>query len=79
MNTLSPGDRTLMFETGWFSTLWSTMTKALDLRSDVIRGDWRSGVNADAVEEALRADVGHTIKAVAQLFTTRPLPVLHLT
>jgi len=65
VNTLSPGDRLLMFETGWFSTLWSSMTNALDLRPDVIRGDWRTGVKADAIEEALRADTGHGIKAVA--------------
>ena len=65
VNTLSPGDRVLMFETGWFSTLWSNMTKALGLRSDIIGGDWRTGVRPNAIEEALRADPEHTIKAVA--------------
>jgi len=65
VNTLSPGDRVLMFETGWFSTLSGKMTKALGLEADIIKGDWRSGVNADAIEEKLRADKAHSFKAVA--------------
>lgn len=65
VNTLSPGDRVLMFETGWFSTLWGRMTKALGLKPEILKGDWRSGVDAGAIESALRADVDHTIKAVA--------------
>ena len=65
VNTLSPGDRVLMFETGWFSTLWSKMTKALGLDAEIIGGDWRSGVNAGAIEVRLRADKHHAIKAVA--------------
>ena len=65
VNTLSPGDRVLMFETGWFSTLWGKMTKALGLESEIIAGDWRSGVDADALEERLRNDKEHAFKAVA--------------
>ena len=65
VNTLSPGDRILMFETGWFSTLWSKMTKALGLETEIIRGDWRSGVDAGVIEARLRADIRHAIKAVA--------------
>lgn len=65
LNTLSPGDRVLMYETGWFSTLWSRMTKDLGLDADIIKGDWRTGVNADALEAALREDKDHRFKAVA--------------
>ena len=65
VNTLSPGDRLLMFETGWFSTLWSKMTKSLGFDGDVIKGDWRSGVDADLLEARLREDKGHSYKAVA--------------
>jgi alanine-glyoxylate transaminase / serine-glyoxylate transaminase / serine-pyruvate transaminase len=65
VNTLSSGDRVLMVETGWFSTLWSKMAKSLGLQPDIIQGDWRSGVNAKAVEEKLRADKAHAYKAVA--------------
>jgi alanine-glyoxylate transaminase / serine-glyoxylate transaminase / serine-pyruvate transaminase len=65
VNTLSPGDQVLMFETGWFSTLWGRMTKALGLEAEIIEGDWRSGANAEAIEERLHADKAHSVKAVA--------------
>jgi alanine-glyoxylate transaminase/serine-glyoxylate transaminase/serine-pyruvate transaminase len=65
VNTLSPGDRILMFETGWFSTLWSKMAKALGLQPEIIPGDWRSGVRAEEIEARLRADAAHGYKAVA--------------
>src|SRR5918993_399819 len=63
-NTLSPGDRVLMFETGWFSTLWSRMSKKLGLEAEVIPGDWRSGVDAEAIGARLAEDRGQAIKAV---------------
>jgi len=65
VNTLSPGDRLLMVETGWFSTLWSKMTKSLGFEADIIKGDWRSGVEADLLEARLREDKAHSYKAVA--------------
>ncbi len=65
VNTLSPGDRLLMFETGWFSTLWAKMTGALGLAGEVVPGDWRSGVDADQIEAKLRDDKSHSYKAVA--------------
>ena len=63
-NTLSPGDRILMVETGWFSTLWSRMAKKLGLDAEVIPGDWRHGVDAGAIEARLAEDKGRSIKAV---------------
>ena len=65
VNTLSSGDRILMFETGWFSTLWAKMTKALGLEPEIISGDWHTGVDAGVIEARLRADKQHAIKAVA--------------
>ncbi len=65
VNTLSPGDRVLMFETGHFATLWHEMAKRLKLEAELVPGDWRHGVNAAAVEQALRTDREHRIKAVA--------------
>ncbi len=65
VNTLSPGDKILMFETGWFSTLWSKMTAALGLDAEIVKSDWRSGVDADAIEARLREDKTHSFKAVA--------------
>jgi alanine-glyoxylate transaminase/serine-glyoxylate transaminase/serine-pyruvate transaminase len=63
-NTLSPGDRVLMFETGWFSTLWSRMATKLGLEAEVIPGDWRSGVDAEAIGARLAEDRSHAVKAV---------------
>ncbi|WP_114946720.1 pyridoxal-phosphate-dependent aminotransferase family protein [Microvirga calopogonii] len=65
VNTLSPGDKVLMFETGWFSTLWNKMAKRLGIEAEFIKGDWRSGVRADAIEARLAEDKAHIIKAVA--------------
>ena len=64
VNTLSPGDKVLMVETGHFATLWSNLAKCFELDVELIPGDWRSGVDARQVEQALRADKGHAIKAV---------------
>ena len=64
VNTLSPGDRVVMVETGHFASLWSAMAKRLHLDVDLIPGDWRHGVDAAEIEERLRADTEHRIKAV---------------
>ena len=64
VNALSPGDAVLMFETGHFATLWKSMATKLGLKPEFIASDWRSGADAAAIEARLRADPGHTIKAV---------------
>nr|NIR58777.1 aminotransferase class V-fold PLP-dependent enzyme [Gammaproteobacteria bacterium] len=64
VNTLSPGDRVLMFETGHFAMLWKQMAEKLGLEVDFVPGDWRSGVDADVVEQKLAADGERSIKAV---------------
>ena len=64
VNTLSPGDRVLMFETGHFATLWQEMARRLDLRPEFGPGDWRHGVDPAAVEQKLRGDAQHEIRAV---------------
>ena len=64
VNTLSPGDHVLMFETGHFSTLWKALAESLGLEVDCVSGDWRSGVDAEAAADRLRADTCHAIKAV---------------
>jgi alanine-glyoxylate transaminase/serine-glyoxylate transaminase/serine-pyruvate transaminase len=63
-NTLSPDDRVVMFETGHFATLWHEMARRLDLRADFVPGDWRHGVDPAAVEQKLRGDPQHEIRAV---------------
>lgn len=64
VNTLSPGDKVLCFETGHFATLWREMADALGLVIDFVPGDWRHGVDPALVGEKLAADSGHQIKAV---------------
>jgi alanine-glyoxylate transaminase/serine-glyoxylate transaminase/serine-pyruvate transaminase len=65
VNTLSPGDKVLMFETGHFATLWFQMATQLGIAAEFVPGDWRHGVDPEQVESLLRADRGHEIKAVA--------------
>jgi len=64
VNTLSPGDRVLMFETGHFATLWKAMAERLGLVVDFVPGDWRSGVDPARVEAKLAEDRSRAIKAV---------------
>jgi alanine-glyoxylate transaminase/serine-glyoxylate transaminase/serine-pyruvate transaminase len=64
VNTLSPGDRVLMFETGHFATLWRELAERLGLKVDFVPGDWRRGVDPAQVEAKLAEDTTHAIKAV---------------
>ena len=64
VNTLNPGDRVLMYETGHFASLWREMAKRLGLEPEFIPGDWRSGVDAGAIETRLNDDRAQAIKAV---------------
>jgi alanine-glyoxylate transaminase/serine-glyoxylate transaminase/serine-pyruvate transaminase len=64
VNTLSPGDRVLMAETGHFASLWNKLAQRLGLAVEFLPGDWRHGAPPDAIEAKLTADREHTIKAV---------------
>jgi alanine-glyoxylate transaminase/serine-glyoxylate transaminase/serine-pyruvate transaminase len=64
VNTLSPGDAVLMYETGHFATLWKNIALKLGLKPEFIASDWRSGADAKAIEARLREDKAHAIKAV---------------
>jgi alanine-glyoxylate transaminase/serine-glyoxylate transaminase/serine-pyruvate transaminase len=66
-NTLSPGDKVLIVETGQFATLWKKMAERLGLKPEFIPGDWRSGADPAAIEAKLREDKAHEIKAVCVL------------
>jgi len=63
-NTLSPGDRVLMYETGHFATLWQKMAAKLGLEVEFVASDWRRGADPEAIEKMLRADTDKRIKAV---------------
>jgi alanine-glyoxylate transaminase / serine-glyoxylate transaminase / serine-pyruvate transaminase len=64
VNTLSPGDRVLMFETGHFGALWQKLALSFGIIVDFVPGDWRHGVPPEAVEAKLRDDARKEIKAV---------------
>ena len=64
VNTLSPGDRLLIVETGQFALLWRNMIENLGLKPEVIPTDWRAGADTDAVEAHLKKDGEKAIKAV---------------
>ena len=63
-NTLSPGDKVLMCETGQFAVLWAAMAVKLGLKPEIIQTDWRIAADANLIEQKLRADKAHEIKAV---------------
>ena len=65
VNTLSPGDKVLMFETGQFAVQWQRMAKNLGLNAEVVPGDWRHGADPAQLEKRLKEDRNHDIKAVA--------------
>jgi alanine-glyoxylate transaminase / serine-glyoxylate transaminase / serine-pyruvate transaminase len=64
VNTLSPGDTVLCFETGHFATLWQQMARSLGLDIDFVPGDWRHGADPEVLAAKLAADTDHAIKAV---------------
>ncbi|WP_299736101.1 aminotransferase class V-fold PLP-dependent enzyme [uncultured Roseobacter sp.] len=64
VNTLSPGDKVLMFETGHFAAMWHKMAGKIGLKPELLEGDWRGGAEPDRIEKRLREDTTHEIKAV---------------
>jgi alanine-glyoxylate transaminase / serine-glyoxylate transaminase / serine-pyruvate transaminase len=67
VNTLSPGDRVLMVETGQFATLWKRMAENLGLKPEFVPTDWRTGAEPAVIEAKLKEDKTHQIKAVCVL------------
>ncbi|OED44657.1 serine--glyoxylate aminotransferase [Chromatiales bacterium (ex Bugula neritina AB1)] len=64
VNTLNEGDKVLMVETGHFASLWQKLALKLGLQPEVIETDWRRGADPQSIEDALRADTGHQVKAL---------------
>jgi len=64
VNTLSPGDRVLMAETGHFALLWKRLAERLGLVPELIPGDWRRGADPEAIHARLADDRAHALKAV---------------
>jgi alanine-glyoxylate transaminase / serine-glyoxylate transaminase / serine-pyruvate transaminase len=64
VNTLSPEDRVLMFETGHFSNLWREVALRMGLQVEYVAGNWRRGASPAQAEELLAEDKDGVIKAV---------------
>jgi alanine-glyoxylate transaminase/serine-glyoxylate transaminase/serine-pyruvate transaminase len=64
VNTLSPGDKVLMYETGHFAATWKKLAEKIGLEPEFIEGDWRGGADPSAIEARLAEDKDHLIKAV---------------
>ena len=64
VNTRSPGDHVLMYETGQFALQWKVLAERMGLEPEFLQGDWRTGASAAGIEARLRDDTAHTIKAV---------------
>jgi len=64
VNTLSPGDRVLLFETGHFSQLWRQVIEKFGVQVDYVPGNWRRGADPGELEKRLDADGQHALKAV---------------
>jgi alanine-glyoxylate transaminase/serine-glyoxylate transaminase/serine-pyruvate transaminase len=64
VNTLSPGDRVLVFETGHFSQLWVQLAQKMGFQVEQVPGSWRAGAAAGELESRLNSDKGQVIKAV---------------
>lgn len=64
VNTHSPGDKVLMYETGHFATIWQKLANKIGLDAEIIHGDWRGGAEPQQIEDRLRADTRHDIKSV---------------
>jgi alanine-glyoxylate transaminase/serine-glyoxylate transaminase/serine-pyruvate transaminase len=63
-NTMSTGDRVLMYESGQFATLWKGIAERLGLKPEFMEGDWRRAAEPDKIRERLQQDKDHEIKAV---------------
>src|SRR5436853_3780533 len=63
-NTMSPGDKVLMYETGHFASLWKAMAMKLGIEPEFIGSDWRTGADPQKIEARLREDKAREIKAV---------------
>ena len=63
-NVLSRGDHVLALESGRFAIGWGEMAKMMGVEVEVLTGDWRRAVDPAAVEERLKRDKSHTIKAL---------------
>src|SRR5258708_33282410 len=82
VNTLSPGDKVLMVETGHFAAMWRQMAARWGIDVDFVPGDWRHGADPAAIEAKLAEAKGRAIKASIafphETSTALPIPIAHI-
>jgi alanine-glyoxylate transaminase/serine-glyoxylate transaminase/serine-pyruvate transaminase len=76
-NTCSPGDTVLICETGRFSESWGGMCEALGLKVETLANDWDRAFDASRVEDRLRADKDHAIRAVCMVHNETSTGMAH--
>lgn len=64
VNTLSPGDRVLAFDSGFFAGRWNDIASRYGLNVQLAASDWEHAIRAEDVTAALGQDRRHDIKAV---------------
>lgn len=64
VNTIAPGEKVLMIETGQFASLWRTLAERLSIKAEVVETDWRRAVDPVLVGSLLEQDKQHEIKAL---------------
>jgi len=77
VNVFSPGDKVLVLESGYFSLNWAKLAEELDIIAETLPGDWRAGVDPAAVEQRLREDRAHELKAVLLVHNETSTGVAH--
>ena len=68
-NLIEEGDLVLVPSTGMFSWAWGQLASDLGAEVEETDGDWRSAFDPGRIEERLRADREHRIKAVLAVQT----------
>ena len=64
VNTLNPGDRVLVSATGRFGHGWAEVAELQGIAVDLMDFGKRAPIDLNRIEDALRADTSHAIKAV---------------
>lgn len=77
VNTLSPGDTVLTFDNGFFFSGWRQVAERMGLKIELVPGDWREALDPDTIEQRLRADSKHVIKAVTVVHSETSTGVLN--
>jgi alanine-glyoxylate transaminase / serine-glyoxylate transaminase / serine-pyruvate transaminase len=77
VNLFSPGDKVLVIESGFFSLNWGMRGEAFGLDVETLPNDWRRPASPAKLENRLREDREHAIKAVLVVHSETSTGVLN--